>query len=116
MRTDFTFMQERVCDCGYRKWDKQSVHVSSFLQVSCSSIESAIQQELTNCIAISIHLSLRFDWLKFCTCTCARRSDLHCRASFTPSGLITSGSGTLSNVHHSSILLFIYMTVAGGTW
>jgi len=28
--------------------------------------------------------------------------------------LITSGSGTLSNVHHSSMLLVINMTVAGG--
>jgi len=50
MRPDITFMQERVCDCGYRKWDKQSVHVSSFLQVSCSSNESAVQQEWSNCI------------------------------------------------------------------
>jgi len=36
-------LQERICDC-YRKWDKQSIHVTSFLQVSCSSNESAVQQ------------------------------------------------------------------------
>ena len=39
---------------------------------------------------------------------------LHCRASFTTFGLITSGSGTLSNVYHSSILI-ISMDV-GDTW
>jgi len=64
-RPEFTFMQERVCDCGYRKWDKQSVHVSSFLQVSCSSNESVVQQERNNCIASSIRLSGRFDWRDF---------------------------------------------------
>jgi len=43
------------------------------------------------------------------------RSPLHCRTSFTTFGLITSGSGTLSNAHHSSsMLLVINMTVAWG--
>jgi len=35
MRPDVTFMQERISDCGYRKRDKLSVLVKSFLQVSC---------------------------------------------------------------------------------
>jgi len=34
MRPDVTYMQERVCACGNRKREKQSVHVSSFLQVN----------------------------------------------------------------------------------
>jgi len=55
------FMQERVCDCGYRKQDKQSVHVNSFLQVSCSSKESVVQRERSSCIVSSIRLSVRFD-------------------------------------------------------
>jgi len=48
MRPDVTFMQERVCDCGRvcdRKRGEQKVHVNSFLQLSCSSIEIAVQQE-----------------------------------------------------------------------
>jgi len=41
-------------------------------------------------------------------------SPLHCRTSFTIFVLITSSSGTLSNVHHSSMLLVTKMTVGGG--
>jgi len=37
MRPDVIFMQEHVWDCDYRKRDMQSVHVESFLWVSCSS-------------------------------------------------------------------------------
>jgi len=65
MRPDVTFVQERVWDCGYRKRDKQSIHVKSFLQVSCSSNESVIQQERSNFIVSSIRLSVRFDWRNF---------------------------------------------------
>ena len=43
MCPDVTFMQERVCDCGYRKRDKQKVYVNSFLQVTYSSNESVVQ-------------------------------------------------------------------------
>ena len=56
MRPDVTFMQERVGDCGYRKRDKQSVHVNSFLHVSCSSNETVVQQERSNCTVSSIRL------------------------------------------------------------
>ena len=65
MRPDVTFMQERVCDCGYRKRDKQKVHINSFLQVSYSSNESVVQQEWSNCIVMSIRLLGRFDWRNF---------------------------------------------------
>ena len=61
MCPDVTFMQERICDFGYLKQDKQSVHAKSFLQVSCSSNESVVQQEPSNCILSSIHLSVLFD-------------------------------------------------------
>ena len=40
--------KEPVCACGYQKWDKQSVHISSFLQVSYSSNESSVQQKWSN--------------------------------------------------------------------
>jgi len=63
MRPDVIIM--RVCDPGYRKRLKQKVHVSSFLQVSCSSNESVVQQERSNCIVSSICLSVRFDWRNF---------------------------------------------------
>jgi len=36
-----------------------------FLQVSCSSNESVVQQERRNCIVSSICLSVRFDWRNF---------------------------------------------------
>jgi len=58
---DVTFMQERVCDCDYRKRDEQKVHVNSFLQVSCTSNEIVVQQERSNCIVSSIRSSVRFD-------------------------------------------------------
>jgi len=38
---------------------------------------------------------------------------LHCRASFTTFGFTASGSGALSNVHHSRILV-INMDVVRG--
>jgi len=60
MRPEVTFMQEHVCDCDYRKRDKQSVYATSFLQVSCSSNGSVIQQERSNCIISSIRASV---WL-----------------------------------------------------
>jgi len=41
-------------------------------------------------------------------------SPLHCRASITTLRLIMSGSGTLPNVHHSSMMLVINVIVAGG--
>jgi len=72
MRPDVTFLQERIYDCGYRKRDKHSIHVNSFLQVSCYSNESVVQQEQSNCIVISIRLSARFDWHTE-LCSCARR-------------------------------------------
>jgi len=53
------------CDFGYRKRDKQKVHVNSFLQVNCTSNESVVQQERSNCIVNSIRLSVRFDWCNF---------------------------------------------------
>jgi len=62
MRLRVTFVQER--NCGYRKRDKQSVHVNSFLQVSFSN-ESVVQQERSSCIVSSIHLPVRFDWRNF---------------------------------------------------
>ena len=65
MRPDVTFMQEPVWHCGYRKRDTQSVHVKIFLQVGCSSNESVVQQEGSNCIVSSIRLSVRFDWRNF---------------------------------------------------
>jgi len=71
---DDNFMQGRVCDCRYRKRDKQSVHVNSFLQVSCSSKESVVQQERSNCIVSSIRLSVRFDWRSFALALAARIS------------------------------------------
>ena len=37
----------------------------SFLQVSCSSNESVVQQKRRNCIVSSICLSVRFDWRNF---------------------------------------------------
>jgi len=79
----------------------------SFLQVSCSSNKSVVQQERRNCTVNSIS--------QFCLIdvTLHLRSKLHCRALFTTFGLITSGSSTLSNVHHNSILLTINITVAG---
>jgi len=58
-------MQDRVCDCGNRKRDKQKVHVNSFLEVICTSNESAVQQERSNYIVSSIRLSVRFDWRNF---------------------------------------------------
>ena len=61
MCPDVTFLQERIYDCGHRKRDKQSVNVNSFLQVSCYSNESVVQQERSNCIVSSIRLSARFD-------------------------------------------------------
>jgi len=61
MRPDVTLMQERVCDCSYRKRDKQSVHVSSFLQVTSSSNERVVQQERSSCIASLIRFAVRFD-------------------------------------------------------
>jgi len=48
MHQDVAFMQQRVCVCGYRKRERWSV--SSFLQVTCSSNESVVQQERSNCI------------------------------------------------------------------
>jgi len=54
-----------VCDCGYQKRRKQKVHVNSFLQVSCSSNESLVQQERSNCIVSSICLSVWYDWRNF---------------------------------------------------
>jgi len=65
MRPDVTFMQERVCDCDYRKRDKQKINVNSFLQVGCSSKESIVQQERSNCIVYSNRLSVLFDWRNF---------------------------------------------------
>ena len=65
MSPDVTFMHERVCDCGYRERDNQKVHFNSFLQVSCSSNESLVQQERSNCIVRSIRLSVRLDWRNF---------------------------------------------------
>ena len=43
MRPSVNFVQERVVACGYRERD--AVRVGSFLQVSCSSNESAVQQK-----------------------------------------------------------------------
>jgi len=88
MCPDVTFLQERIYDCGHRKRDKQSVNVNSFLQVSCYSNESVVQQERSNCIVSSIRLSARFDWHNFA---------LALAVSFTTFGLITSGSGALCN-------------------
>jgi len=65
MRPDVTFLQERVCDCSYRKGDKQSVYVKSFLQVSCSSKETVVQHKRSNCTVSAIRLSPRLDWRKF---------------------------------------------------
>jgi len=81
--------------------DKSNQFMLSFLQVSCSSNKSVVQQERRNCIVNSIS--------QFCLIdvTLHLRSPFHCRASFTTFGLIASGSSTLSNVHHSSILLTI---------
>jgi len=64
MRPNVTFMQERGCDCDYRKREKQKIHVNSFLsflKVGYSSNESVVQQERSNCIVSSIRLSVRFD-------------------------------------------------------
>jgi len=78
MRPDVTFMQEHVCDCGYRKRDKQKVHVNSFLQVGCSSNESAVvQQGRSNCIVCSIRLSVRFDWGNFALALAAPLQSFH---------------------------------------
>jgi len=41
------------------------VRFNSFLQVSCSSNESVVQQERSNCIVSSIRLSVPFDWRNF---------------------------------------------------
>jgi len=65
MRPDVSFMQERLCDCGNRELNKQKVHVNSFLQVRCSSNESFVQQERSNCIACSIRLTVWFEWRNF---------------------------------------------------
>ena len=78
----------------------------SFLQDSCSSNESVVQQERRNFIVSSICLSVRLTDV-----TLHLRSPLHCRASITTLCLITIGSTTLSNVHRSSMLLAINMTV-----
>jgi len=63
-------------------------------------------------IALQVQFACQFDLIDV---TLHLRSPLHCRTSVTTFDLITSGSGTLSNVHHSSMLLVINMTVAGGT-
>jgi len=46
MRLDVTFMQERISDCGYRKWDKQFAMSTVF---SKSIVFE--RQERSNCIA-----------------------------------------------------------------
>jgi len=61
-------------------------------------------------IALQVQFALQFGLIDV---TLHLRSPLHCRVSFTTFGLITSGSGPLSDVHHSSMLLVISMTVAG---
>jgi len=47
-------------------------------------------------------------------CTPASYNTVYCRASFTTFDLITSGSGMLCTVHHSSMLLVINMDIAKG--
>jgi len=56
---------------------KVSVHVNSFLQVSCSWNESTVQQELSNCILSSICLSVRFDWRNFALALAAPLQSFH---------------------------------------
>ena len=68
MHPDITFMQERICDCDHQKRDKQSVHVNSFLQVSCSLNESGFQQQRNNGILSSIRLSVLFDEIRSFDC------------------------------------------------
>ena len=45
--------------------DMSKKFMLSFLQVNCSSNESVVQQERSNCIVSSIRLSVRFDWRNF---------------------------------------------------
>ena len=54
----------------------------------------------------SFRLSVRFDWRNFAFALAA---------SFATFGFFARGSGTLSNDHHSSMLLVINMTEAAGT-
>jgi len=80
-------------------------------EVSCSSNESAVQQKWCNCIASWITLSVRFDWRNF---TLALDARIPLQRFLYNFWLDYVGSGTLSNIHHSSMLLVIKMVVAGG--
>jgi len=62
-------------------------------------------------IALQVNFACQFGLIDV---TLHLRSPLHCRASFATFGLIMSGSGALSNVHNSSMLLVINMAVGGG--
>ena len=70
----YTKTRLRLWFSSYRKRQKQSVHVSSILQVSCSSNESAVQRELSICFACSICLSVQFDTCNVALALAARTS------------------------------------------
>jgi len=51
MCTDVTFMQERLCDCGYRKRDKQSGHVLTVFSMSVH-LQTKVLFNLSKVIAL----------------------------------------------------------------
>ena len=86
--------------------------VGKFLQVGRQSNESVVQQEWNTCIRSSIRLFVRFDWRNFPLELAARISIAE--LPFLTFSVITSTSGTMSNVYHSSMLLVINMDVERG--
>ena len=70
----------------------------------------AVKQEWNNVIVSSIHLSVRFDWRNFALTLAVRISTEEFLYNLR---LDYVGSGTLSDVHQSSMILVINMDAAG---
>jgi len=107
--SEVTSKQEHACACGYRKQERYSVYVSSFLQATRPSNESAVQQEWSNCIVSSIRLSGRFDWRNFVLVLAARIStgELFLQLLAYHTVWCTKG-GTGSGVDSGRILFFSF--------